>query len=125
MAPKNQRTITVPGGGLFSELGNRIKLILRLMGDRRVSPLLKVLPVGSMVYLLFPDIVPLFLDDAVILWLGTTLFVELCPPAVVREHMDELHRVVTLKWDESANPEAIDAEFRETVTEGGESPRKD
>lgn len=125
MAPKNQRTITVPGGGFFSELGTRVKLILRLMGDRRVSLLLKILPAASAVYLIFPDIVPFFLDDAVVLWLGTTLFVELCPQAVVREHMDELHRVVTLKWDDSASQDTIDGEFRETHSEGGELPRRD
>jgi hypothetical protein len=30
------------------------------------------------------------LDDAAILWIGSTLFVELCPPHVVREHIQSL-----------------------------------
>jgi hypothetical protein len=122
MSPRNNRTITAPGKGFFSDLGTRVKLILRLMGDRRVSPILKVLPVASMVYLVFPDIVPLFLDDAAVVWLGTSLFVELCPQAVVKEHMDDLRRVVPLRWNDT-DDDAVDAEFKDTSREGTELPR--
>ncbi len=124
MSPKNQRTITTPGGGFFSDLGMRVKLILRLMGDRRVSPILKVLPVASMVYLVFPDIVPLFLDDAAVVWLGTSLFVELCPQAVVKEHLDDMRRVVPLRWNDPTD-QAVDAEFKDSTQEVVELPRKE
>jgi hypothetical protein len=30
------------------------------------------------------------LDDAAVLWIGSNLFVELCPPEVVAEHMRAL-----------------------------------
>jgi uncharacterized membrane protein YkvA (DUF1232 family) len=66
------------------------------MGDSRVNPLVKLIPVGALVYLVSPiDIVmgipgAAALDDAAILWFGSNLFVELCPPEVVREHMQAL-----------------------------------
>jgi hypothetical protein len=68
------------GGGLLYELGVRLKLILRLMGDRRVSPLIKLLPIVALAYWLMPvDLVFGPIDDAVLIWLGSVLFVELCP----------------------------------------------
>jgi hypothetical protein len=94
------------GGGVLYELGVRLKLILRLMGDRRVNPLLKLLPVGTLLYLLVPDLVIGPIDDAVVIWLGSILFVELCPPEVVEEHMDSLHSVVDAEWRETGEPSA-------------------
>jgi hypothetical protein len=88
------------GGGFFKDLTLRIKLILRLMGDRRVNPLLKILPLGAVVYLFVPDLVIGPLDDAAVIWLGSYLFVELCPPAVVSEHMRALTSVVDAEWRE-------------------------
>ena len=67
-------------------LKNQIKLILRLMGDQRVNPVLKFLPVVSVLYLVFPDFLPGPFDDAVIIGLGLYTFVELCPNDVVDEH---------------------------------------
>lgn len=67
-------------------LRKQIKLILRLMGDARVNPLLKGLPVLSVLYLLFPDFLPGPFDDAVVIGLGLYTFVELCPDDVVEEH---------------------------------------
>ncbi|MBX3047450.1 MAG: hypothetical protein KJZ53_01915 [Anaerolineales bacterium] len=72
--------------GTPSGLGTQFKLLLRLMRDPRVSPLLKVLPVGAVVYLFSPDLIPMILDDAVVLGVGFYAFIELCPPDVVAEH---------------------------------------
>ncbi|UYN90595.1 MAG: hypothetical protein KIT08_05000 [Anaerolineales bacterium] len=72
--------------GTPSGLGAQFKLLLRLMRDPRVSPLLKVLPVGAVVYLFSPDLLPMILDDAVVLGVGFYAFIELCPPDVVAEH---------------------------------------
>jgi hypothetical protein len=98
--PSRQITPSGGGSGFFRDVAIRIKLILRLMGDRRVNPLLKLLPLGTLVYLFFPDLVVGPLDDAAVIWLGTYLFVELCPAEIVEEHMRALTSVV-------------DAEFRE------------
>jgi uncharacterized membrane protein YkvA (DUF1232 family) len=88
------------GGGIFNELALRMKLILRLMADRRVNPLLKLLPIGSLLYLVIPDLLPGPVDDAVILSMGFYLFPELCPPNVVKEHWEALTSVVEGEWRE-------------------------
>ena len=121
MADKNSREIKLPGGGVFGEIGLRAKLILRLMMDKRVNFLLKLLPVGSVVYMFNPFDIPGPLDDVAIVSLGLYLFVELCPPAVVREHMRNLRSVVdSSAFQPKVDDEVVDAEFRETPA--GEPP---
>lgn len=106
-------------GGFFSDLTNRFKLIFRLMGDSRVSPLIKLLPIGSLVYFLVPDLVLGPVDDAVVIWLGTYVFVELCPPEVVKEHMNELTGTVNSEWRDPVadGDEIVDAEYTEIKEE--------
>lgn len=99
------RQLAPSGGGFFEGIGLRARLILRLMKDRRVHPLLKLLPVGSLLYLLVPDLAPGPLDDAAIIWVGAYLFVELCPPDVVDEHRRELEAVVEGEWRDIEPPE--------------------
>jgi hypothetical protein len=94
MPEKNQRTVAPYGGGVFQGLANRIKLILRLMGDSRVSPFLKLIPVASLVYLVWPIDVPGPIDDAAVIWLSTYMFVELCPPDVVKELQEAIEGTV-------------------------------
>jgi uncharacterized membrane protein YkvA (DUF1232 family) len=97
MADRKIRKIVVPPNrGMVSNFVSRLKLILKLMGDSRVSPWVKLVPIGAFVYLVSPiDIIMGIpgvdaLDDAAVLWIGSTLFVELCPPEVVQEHMRNL-----------------------------------
>jgi len=95
MADKNQKKLIVPQGGMLRDLVLRLKLIGRLMMDRRVNFFIKFLPLFSLAYLIWPlDAIAIpvigVLDDAAILWVGSSLFLELCPPSVVKEHMDEL-----------------------------------
>ncbi len=87
-------------GGFLDELTLRIKLVLRLMSDRRINPLLKLLPIGSIIYLFVPDLAPGPVDDAAVIWLGAYLFVELCPPKIVEEHMRDLKSVIEGEWRE-------------------------
>jgi len=101
MSDRERNIVPSQGGGMLRELGVRMKLILRLMRDSRVNPLLKLLPVGTLVYLIVPDLAIGPIDDAVVIWLGSVLFVELCPPDVVKEHMDALHSVVDAEWREA------------------------
>lgn len=94
----NRRLLVPPQGGMMKDFVKRLKLIGRLMGDSRISAFLKILPLASLAYLISPiDFAPgaVFpvigaLDDAAILWIGSTLFVELCPTNVVQEHKDSL-----------------------------------
>ncbi len=106
---------TSAGEGAFHNFILRIKLILRLMADERVSPWLKILPILSLVYLLIPDLAPGPIDDAAVLWFGSYLFVELCPPQVVQEHLDELMGVVPGPGRDTLgdDTEIIEAEFTE------------
>jgi hypothetical protein len=125
MAQTQEKKIIKPPSGIFNELIIRIKLVIRLMGDSRVNLLYKALPVASLVYLIVPtDLMPFLpIDDALVIWLATYLFVELAPPDVVQEHLDELRRVVPIGWEDapttpadassSSDDNIVDAEFTE------------
>jgi hypothetical protein len=115
MTEDKVRKIVSARGGVMNDLAIRIKLILRLMADPRVNPLLKLLPVASLVYLVFPDLIIGPIDDAIVIWLGSYLFVELCPPQVVQEHMDALKQVVPGEWHDAQpdEDEVIDADYWE------------
>jgi hypothetical protein len=116
MPEKKQDEIAPYRGGVFSDLVNRIKLILRLMADPRVNPLVKIIPIGSLIYLLFPDIAPGPVDDAAIIWFGTYLFVELCPPDVVEEHMAAIRRTIPGQWQQSqfvSDEDIVEGQFRD------------
>lgn len=89
-----------PQGGVIRDFVLRVRLIWRLIRDRRVSFWLKIIPIAGLVYLVSPiDVIPDIalpvigeLDDAAILWITNYLFVELCPPAIVSEHVKALSR---------------------------------
>jgi uncharacterized membrane protein YkvA (DUF1232 family) len=104
----------------------RIKLVLRLMSDRRVSFFLKLLPIASLIYLVSPvDLVPGLalpiigaLDDAAVLWIGLSLFMSLCPDEVVQEHLNALQNTIPGPWREtSEESEIVEVEPRD-VPEG-------
>jgi uncharacterized membrane protein YkvA (DUF1232 family) len=97
MPDKKSRKIIVPASrGMTRDFVDRLKLIMKLMGDSRVSPWVKLIPIGAIAYLISPiDIIMGIpgidaLDDAAVLWIGSNLFVELCPPDVVQEHRQNL-----------------------------------
>jgi uncharacterized membrane protein YkvA (DUF1232 family) len=115
--------------GFIQNLTMRIKLILRLMADSRVNFLLKLLPIGALIYLVSPiDLIPGAvipfigaLDDAAVVWLGITLFVNLCPEEVVQEHMEALQKVINSSWrnapEQNGADEVIDVEAHEVQEE--------
>lgn len=96
MTNNKSKKVVVSQGGVLRNVVIQTKLILRLLGDRRVSFWTKLIPFGTLIYLVSPiDIIMgipgvAALDDAAILWFGSNLFVELCPPDVVKQHMDDL-----------------------------------
>lgn len=100
MGDPSSGNIIPGGGGFFGNLTVQIKLVLRLMADRRINPLLKLLPIGALIYFFAPDIAFGPIDDAFVIWLGTALFVELCPQEIVREHRDSLTSVIDGEWRE-------------------------
>ncbi len=103
MQNKPTRSIIPSQGGLWSELTLRVKLIGRLVLDPRVSFLVKLLPLGSLVYFVAPDFFPGPIDDALLTWLSFSLFLELCPSYVVAEHVAELTSNETL-FQQAKNP---------------------
>ncbi len=85
------------GGEIARHLPSFAKLYWRLFRDRRVARSPKALLVLIALYLLSPlDIVPEMvpvvgaLDDVVVGLAGLWLFVRLCPPPVVREHVSAI-----------------------------------
>ena len=120
MSSQKNQSLAQFQGGFFQGLSNRIKLILRLMADRRVNPFLKILPIGALAYLIIPDLAIGPIDDALLLWLGTYLFVELCPPDVVKEHTERLERELPGSMRDASeaeqpiqDEEIVDAEYWE------------
>jgi hypothetical protein len=100
LAKKPARDIIPKGGGIFDNVSLQVKLILRLLRDRRINLILKLLPIGTLIYLFIPDIALGPIDDALVIWLGSVLFVELCPPEIVQEHRDALMSVIEGEWRE-------------------------
>ncbi|MFA6512540.1 MAG: hypothetical protein WCV86_05485 [Patescibacteria group bacterium] len=80
----NQPAPSNKGGGVQKNAGV-IVLVARLVFDKRVSFWLKLLPIGSLLYLILPDFMPGPLDDAAALWLLNYLFIELSPKDIVEE----------------------------------------
>jgi uncharacterized membrane protein YkvA (DUF1232 family) len=123
--PQNKSIIPSQNGGLIQDVIRSIKLIWLLLTDKRVNVFLKLLPITSLVYLVSPiDLVsglalPIIgaLDDAAIVWIGTSLFLSLCPENVVEEHMRSLEKVITTTWqNEHGEDEVVEAEARD-ITE--------
>jgi uncharacterized membrane protein YkvA (DUF1232 family) len=79
---------------LITHLSSFLKLFSRLVKDPRVSLSPKLLLVGILAYVILPtDILPDFLigvgqlDDLAVILGGLRLFLRLCPPQVVQEHL--------------------------------------
>ncbi len=117
---KSLRGLNPPQTGVIQDVVQRVKLILRLMGDSRVSFWLKLIPIASIIYLFSPVdlapgvVLPLVgaLDDAAILWAGFYLFVELCPPDVVQEHSKALTGIIP-GTARDVDDDVIDGESRD------------
>ena len=109
------KNLMIPSqGGMVRDFVLRVKLIWRLIRDRRVSPWLKIIPVAGLIYLISPiDLIPDIalpvigeLDDAAVLWLTNYLFIELCPPNIVQEHVNALN----VKPNKEQQEDIVDAE---------------
>ena len=109
MKAKIPDSITKHRAGFFQDLILNARLILRLLGDRRVPILLKAMPVGALVYWVVPDLVPGPIDDALVMWIGVSLFLELCPPEVVEEHRKALLQIRSGVTEVPLDPKTDDA----------------
>lgn len=76
-----------------------VRVFYRLMTDRRVSRLAKVVPLLGVMMLITPpalemDFIPIIgeLDWLLVGYLTLKLFLWMCPPDVVREHVAQVAR---------------------------------
>jgi hypothetical protein len=120
MTKKSRPKLTSSDKNFFTTLADEIRLVLRLMADARVNPLLKLLPIGTLLYFFFPDLIIGPIDDALIIGVGTYLFIELCPPHIVEEHRRAIKNVVDSQLhdvDDNQIPiyeeDIIEGEFRD------------
>ncbi len=67
----------------------QLQLILKLIRDKRVHPLVKVLPFLSLIYLVYPDMIPGPFDDAVVITLFFKFFLMLIPANVMNDLKNE------------------------------------
>lgn len=80
--------------GLLLYLPQFVKVFYRLMNDHRVALTTKLVPLLGLLLLVSPpilelDVIPIVgeLDWLIIIYLALRLFVWLCPPEIVREHV--------------------------------------
>jgi hypothetical protein len=85
--------------GVIAHLPQFVRVFWRLMGDRRVSLLAKAIPPLGILLLITPpalelDFVPIIgeLDWVLVIYLSLKLFIWMCPPDVVREHVAQIAR---------------------------------
>ena len=124
---QGKKLIPNPNSGLINTFVRYLKLIWLLIKDKRVNIFLKILPVAALVYLVSPlDFIsgltfPVIgaLDDAAILWVGTSLFIGLCPEDVVEEHKRTLENVISTTWSDpvDVDDEIVDVESRDVTDE--------
>lgn len=109
----------------YAELFNQARLVVRLMIDSRVSPWLKLLPVGAMAYVVWPIDFPGPIDDLAVLGIGTTLFVKLCPPGIVDEHLRSIYQAGQSQPPASPHQDEdiIDGEFYESKANNSQQNR--
>jgi uncharacterized membrane protein YkvA (DUF1232 family) len=100
------------GGNFLSNTLLRFKLIIRLMKDQRVNIWLKAIPIFTLVYFVSPFDIPGPIDDALVIWFGTELFVDLCPQDIVMEYIRGLQKTVTPESEELPQ-DVVDADFKE------------
>jgi uncharacterized membrane protein YkvA (DUF1232 family) len=101
MTLKTTKSIQRIGWGNFFQLLTHLpsfgKLFSRLLRDSRVSAGAKLVVAGILTYVALPtDLLPDFLlgvgqlDDITVILGGLKLFLKLCPPEVVQEHLQSI-----------------------------------
>jgi len=87
--------------GFLAQVLQQARLVLRLLGDRRVPIWPKLIIPATIAYILSPiDLLsdPILglgqIDDVAVLLIGLKLFVELSPTDIVREHLNDLSSVI-------------------------------
>ena len=98
------------GGGFISDVILKIRLVMKLLQDDRIDVWLKAIPAICLIYLIVPiDLLIGPIDDAVVLYFGMDIFINMCPQDIVNGYISEFNDA-----DGSAPQEdIIDGEFKE------------
>jgi uncharacterized membrane protein YkvA (DUF1232 family) len=100
--------------GMITGLSRTVRLVLRLIADKRVNFFLKLLPISTLVYLVSPlDAAIPAVDDAFVIGLGTYVFIELCPEDVVQEHQARLAGIAPKESTAALEDPVVDTSFTE------------
>ena len=82
-----------------------------------MNPLLKIIPLFTVLYFIIPDPIPLpfELDDWGVLIVGMYLFVQLCPPEIVAENLEAIRKgTIPGSWKEPGeSSDVVDVGFKE------------
>lgn len=100
------RRSTGHGSNRLQQLWRTFPLAWRLLQDRQVAPLLKVIPILALIYVLVPvdlvpDLIPLGgqLDDVALILIALRVFIKLAPPNVVARYQEDYGETSTLDDD--------------------------
>lgn len=77
----------------FGSIWQQLRLVWRLMRDPETPFWLKLLPVGALLYFVFPEgfaFLPLItpIDDAAIFYVALQTFLRLAPPHLITKHQE-------------------------------------
>jgi len=89
--------------GWLKDFFGHFRLAWELLWDDRVPFVTKIIPILTLIYVISPvDLVPGMvvpglgqLDDLAVFLIGLRLFVDVCPPALVAEHDEEMRSEMT------------------------------
>jgi len=118
---KNKDLHTPDDSNIFRGIGDHLRLVWLLWTDERINPLLKILPLGSLLYMISPfDMAIPVIDDIGVLWFFTYLFIELCPEEIVAEHRHNINSTIQRDWKETtahdfSEDDIQDADFKEKL----------
>ncbi|HEY3310835.1 MAG TPA: YkvA family protein [Anaerolineales bacterium] len=122
MNNKKSQNMVRSRGGAWQEIALRVKLVFRLIADRRVSPWAKIVPIAGLIYWISPiDLISGIpglsaVDDVAVLWFVQYMFIELCPPDVVREITKQLTSNNNIVDDGgTSEEEVVDAEVTDVT----------
>ncbi len=93
MNEERKPTVSAEKLGAIANFVRTLRLVWRLLKDPRVPTFPKLIIPAGILYILSPiDLIPDFIlglgqvDDIAIFFLSISLFIEMCPPALVAEH---------------------------------------
>lgn len=119
--------------GFLGGLIKQARLAWRLLNDGRVPGWVKAIPFAALLYFLSPiDLIPDWalpglgeVDDVVLLVLALKMFVDLSPPGIVREHLEDLFGARSAAHPAGDTPggPTIDGTYR-VLDEGPSTPQR-